>query len=447
MRARVTLGALLVMGVALAAVGVGIIRLTAATMVADAQTSAEVQARNLAIVAEAGLLPPVLDVDAAGLTILQVAAADGRVLAASRQLAGMPPLRADVPMPGHGVAATVRLAAPGAAAIDFRVVTIGSPSPEGMVAVSAGVSLAGTARVLARLTWLLGAGFGVTLLAVGATSWAVIGRALRPVEAMRAEVDQLVADDPGRRLAVPPHGDELSRLAVTMNEMLGRLEAAAARQRSFIADASHELRSPLASLRTQLEVTAAHPDGVDAAAAAEEALVDVLRLEALTTDLLALARLDRGPAPTPVVLDVAAAVAGVLGRRRGDRVPIALAAPGPAPAVAVPEHVAQVVTNLVDNAVRHAAGRVDVAVAAGGDLVTVTVADDGPGIPTPDRERVFERFVRLDPDRSRIGGGTGLGLAIAREVARAGGGDVRVVEGGPGAVLLYCLPADAGAVS
>ena len=443
-RAKVALGAVLVVAVALTAVGILITALTAATMIGDAETVAEVQARNLAIVAEAGRLDTVLDVDAAETTILQVVRADGTVLAASHQLKDLPALGDSVPLPGQTSATTVRVERAGSPAVDFRVVGIGGDSPDGRVAVFAGVSLAEAGRVLASLTRVLLVGFSLVLLVVAATSWAVITRALRPVDAIRAEVDQLAGGSLDRRVPVPTHRDEIQRLALTMNRMLARLESTAQRQRAFIADASHELRSPLASLRTQLEVTAAHPEGAEAAEVASEALEDVVRLEALTRDLLVLARLDADNPHEVRRIDAVALVAELLGRRRGDRVPVHFDAPAATWVMADPDQIQQVLTNLMDNAVRHALGRVEVRVGAPGGAggpVTITVTDDGPGIPETERERVFERFVRLDATRSRDDGGTGLGLAIAKELARANAGDVRLLDGGPSASLCLTLPA------
>ncbi|SHI79529.1 Signal transduction histidine kinase [Tessaracoccus bendigoensis DSM 12906] len=443
-RARVTVGAVLVVAVALVAVGFVIVRMIAATMVDDAETFAEVQARNLAIVAEAGRLSAVLDVDAEGSTILQVTSSDGTVLAASHQLAGMGPLGASIPLEGRLDARTVRVLAPDGRATDFRVVSVGTESPSGQVVVSAGVSLGEAAHVLGTLTRLLVIALAVVLAVVSVVTWLVVARALRPVEAIRAEVEDLTSGDLSRRVPVPPHRDEVARLADTMNRMLARLEEASDRQRAFIADASHELRSPLASLRTQLEVTAAHPEGADVVEVAEESLEEVRRLETLTTDLLQLARLDAGNTARAESFDLAGLVADLLDQRRGDRVPVACQGAGVVPVQAATKQVAQVVTNLVDNAVRHAGSAVSVAVTrpdGPGAPVSVTVSDDGPGIPAADRERIFDRFVRLDATRSRDDGGTGLGLSIARELARANGGDVEVLDAGRGATLRLTIPA------
>lgn len=438
-----TLGAVIVVALVLLVVGVGIVRLTTASMLDDATAAAEVQARNLAIVVEAGRLGSVLDVDAAGSTILQVASSDGEVLAASRQLAGMPPLDDSMPLSGHTITRTVRIVGP-AETIDYQVVAIASESPEGPVAVFAGVSLTGTKPVLDTLTRLLLVGLGAVLVIVALVSWLVVGRALRPVEEIRSEVSRLTEQDLFRRVPVPNRRDELGRLAMTMNGMLERLEAAAARQRTFIADASHELRSPIASLRTQLEVTVAHPAGQDASEVAAEALKDVQALEALSVDLLRLTRLDAGVAAEPESFDLSWLLDDVLKPRYADRVPIEVDAPSEVPCFAAPREVRQVLTNLLDNAVRHATSRVAITLTRGStpqEPVMLTVSDDGPGIPDADRERIFDRFVRLDAPRSREEGGTGLGLAIAKQSARTQGGDVLALATEQGASFRVTLPA------
>ena len=221
-----------------------------------------------------------------------------------------------------------------------------------------------------------------------------------------------------------PH-DEVRRLARTMNEMLQRLQAAAERQRRFVADASHELRSPLASLRTQLEVN--RTDAARRVGAVDDQLAEVERMERLVGDLLLLAKADERQLVVrsrPVDLRegagrgragrVAGACATRHGGSRGDMVN------------GDREELARVVRNLLDNAVRFARARVELSLAERDGHVELTVADDGPGVPAAARERVFERFARLDEGRARDAGGTGLGLAIVREVVVAHSGSVTV---------------------
>jgi signal transduction histidine kinase len=282
---------------------------------------------------------------------------------------------------------------------------------------------------------------GVVL--AGVVGWAV-GRALRPVEAIRARVDSISGARLDRRVPEPATPREIARLARTMNAMLGRLQESAERQRRFVADASHELRSPLARMRAELEVDQAHPGSADLAATSRSVLAEALTLQRLVDDLLLLARGDgqalHPVSPEPVDLDdVVQTVVGGLratGERRIDE-------RGVQP-VQVPGDRGQLqraVANLLDNAVRHARTAVVVTVEEGaGGVARVSVADDGPGIPSTERERVFERFTRLDDARSGDGG-AGLGLAIARDIARRHGGDLFLDPGGsPGARFVLVLP-------
>lgn len=275
-----------------------------------------------------------------------------------------------------------------------------------------------------------------------ALAWWVTGQALRPVTAIRTELAAVTASELDRRVPDPGGADEIARLARTVNDTLDRLERSDARQRQFTADASHELRNPLAAVRARLEVALARPRPDRESVSA--ALADTERLQRIAADLLLLARLDGGPAPRSEPVDLALLAAEDAARRPAPRVPLRLAAPAPVPAYGDPARLERALANLVDNALRYARSGVLVrAVAEDDGWAVLEVTDDGPGIPEADRDRVFERFVRLDADRGRAGGGTGLGLAIAREIARAHGGDVRALaarEGAAGARLELRIP-------
>jgi signal transduction histidine kinase len=228
-----------------------------------------------------------------------------------------------------------------------------------------------------------------------------------------------------------------------MNGMLQRLQAAAERQRRFVADASHELRSPLASLRTQLEVSRDYPARGDGAF--DDQLAEVERMERLVGDLLLLAKADeRRLVVRSRPVDLRAVVLDEV-ERAGPRTRVRLDTAGVAAATVHgdPEELARVVRNLLDNAVRHARARVELSLAERDGHVELSVSDDGPGVPAAARERVFERFARLDEGRARDAGGTGLGLAIVREVVVAHGGSV-TVDGDPGARFLISLPRSDG---
>ncbi|MBG0817766.1 cell wall metabolism sensor histidine kinase WalK [Planomonospora sp. ID82291] len=298
-------------------------------------------------------------------------------------------------------------------------------------------SVATAGRVLVVGTPLL-------LVLLAAVSWVIVGRTLRPIAALRRGAEEITGTARSRRLPVPESRDEVYSLATTLNAMLDRLERADARQRSLVSDAAHELRSPLASIRLQLEVALGHPGGADDwRETAEGVLEDTTRLTRLAEDLLALARLDeRGGALArrePVRLDdlVPQTV-----ERYGGAVTVRIAGEGGAAVTVAGDalDLGRVLVNLVDNALRHTVSPVLVELRTEGADAVLTVADDGPGIPEADRERVFDRFTRLDSARSRDEGGAGLGLAIVRETVDAHGGAVHLEDASPGLRAVVRLP-------
>lgn len=278
----------------------------------------------------------------------------------------------------------------------------------------------------AALKSSLSVGIPVVVALFGLTVWFLVGRTLRPVEAIRAEVETFGEGRWDGRVPEPGTGDEIDRLARTMNDMLRRLERSAERQRRFVGDASHELRIPLTRLRTAIDVARADPS-VDRDGVLAETLVELVELSALVEDLLALARLDDGREIRRVEVDLDVVVTRVLSPYR-ERTGISIDGSGITAARTMGDErlLSRAVDNLVRNAVRHADSVVLVTTTTTTGGAAVVVADDGPGIPAGDRERVFERFARLDDARSRDDGGTGLGLAISREVVRRHGGRLTV---------------------
>lgn len=301
------------------------------------------------------------------------------------------------------------------------------------------VNLAPVATAQDTIVRLLLIGIPLMLMLVAALTWMAMGRALRPVEAIRAEFAEITAHDLHRR--VPDHrtGDEVSRLAGTMNATLDQLQRAVARLRTFTSDASHELRGPLTTLLARLELAVTRPADVDWLPVGVESLRDAERLRDIVEDLLLLARLDAGQVlrhETFVLADVLReAVAGRAVSVRDD---------GGATLCGSRTAVQRLLANLITNALQYARSSVAVVVRRADGQVIVEVTDDGPGIPDADRLRVFDRFVRLDDARSRTEGtGTGLGLAIARDIALAHHGSLTAEEPAPGqrgARVMLILP-------
>jgi signal transduction histidine kinase len=271
----------------------------------------------------------------------------------------------------------------------------------------------------------LAIGLPIAALLVGCLTWLVAGRVLRPVEAIRAELADIASGDLDRRVPVPRSGDEINQLAVTTNATLDRLQLAAEQQRRFVDDAAHELRSPLARVRAQLEVDRAHPSSADPEATRDAVLAEAARLQRLVDDLLLLARGDAGALDLahagPVDLDDVTEQEA-LARREPLAPRIHTRGVAPVQVAGDPGQLARAVGNLLDNAVRYARSEVTVTLSEADGVAVLTVADDGPGIPEQAREAVFERFTRLDDARSSGDGGAGLGLAIARDVANRHGG-------------------------
>jgi signal transduction histidine kinase len=327
--------------------------------------------------------------------------------------------------------------APGLIVVSKVVTTKNGP-----VTVKGSASTAPAQAAMDTLTAVLIPGVPALLALVALLTWLAVGRTLRPVSAIRAKVADITAHGLHERVPVPSTRDEIAQLARTVNGTLDRLRTAVDAHRQFVADAAHELRSPLAILRARLELAAPAERRL-----AAEALDDVDRLGSLTSDLLLLARLDARQPLRAAEVDLGQVVAEEAARRR-PRAEIAVLL-DVEPDVLVSgsaEHLRRMVANLVDNAVRHAAATVRVALACTGPpgsgprAAVLDVSDDGPGVPAAHHATVFQRFTRLDHARTRDTGGSGLGLPIARDIAAAHGGTLALVPGPGGARFRVRLP-------
>lgn len=298
-------------------------------------------------------------------------------------------------------------------------------------------------EAIVRTVALLVAGSAPIITGVAAAaSYRLVRRSLQSVDAIRSRVAEISSSDLAERVPVPTSRDEISALAVTMNEMLARLEAGHQAQQRFLSDASHELRSPLSTIISGLEVAEAHPELLDAELAVDTLLPEAHRMRVLIEDLLLLARADEQSLvmrKEEVALDELAEVEAARVRREaGCTVHADIC---PTRLTGDPAGMSRMIRNLVDNAVRHANSLIVIEVSSRDRTAVLSISDDGPGIALAERTRVFERFVRLDSDRSRSGGGAGLGLAIVAEVVAAHGGTVTIDDRpGGGTKVIVALP-------
>ncbi len=439
LRLRIAAVAVLAVGVA-AVVGalllVGVLR---SRLDAAATTAASLRARDVAALAAAGTLPSRLALPGEESAFVQVVDQRGLVVASTENIDGEAVIVAQKPSGAQVLVSTVRV---GPLDQTMRVVALNTDTPAGVASVYSGESLVGAHETTSVVVRLLVVGLPVLLALVGAVTWWAVTRTLKPVRAITRTMADISATDLHRRVPTPPTPDEIGLLASTVNATLARLETSVERQRRFVADASHELRGPLASLRADLEISITHPDHTVWADVARDTLGDVERLQELTDDLLLLARLDTTGTRPHQPVDLAAIVTtAVLGVRRRDLLMTTDAPIGSAMVDGDPDQLHRMVRNLVHNAEEHAEHRIDLRVTVADDHVRLSVADDGPGIPIELRDRAFERFVRLDTARTRDTGGTGLGLAIVHDVVANHHGTVSIEDTVPhGATIIVTVP-------
>jgi signal transduction histidine kinase len=446
-RVRITLLATVLTAVAVLLAGLWLTRAVEDSLTGNVRDADRARLSALAERIERGQAPS--DIDLADLQgrYIQIVV-EGQVVAASPALLGLPPMDE---MASGGVfrfEAEVRAVSTSLPSGRLAVTSEDLRSTQGPVRLVAASPLANVRRSVDAVSDALAVAFPLLVGLVALLAWVITGRALRPVEGIRTEVESITGSTLDRRVPVPRSGDEVARLAQTMNDMLDRLEEASTRQQRFVADASHELRSPVTAIRTELEVAqrTAAPD--DWPAVAERLLAEEARLEAVIADLLLLATLDEGaPLPDAVLVDLADEAREEARRREPDREGVSIEVDAPSPAVVEGNRLQlrRALANLLDNAGRHACATIRVSVRDRDGRVRVIVDDDGPGIAIADRERVFERFVRLDDHRARAPsstGGAGLGLSLVRRIADRHHGTAHV-DTAPlgGARLVLDLPA------
>jgi signal transduction histidine kinase len=422
---RTTALAVLVVGVALLVGSVLMVSLLRRSLTDDVRTAAFVRAETVADFLRASPPSTAIQVGDPEEEFAQVLDARGQVVASSANVSGRSPIVRLAP------GETQRIEQPPIDDDPFLAVATSATGASGSVTVIVGRSLDTVTESTAATTGLLAAGIPLLLLVVGVVTWLVVGRALAPVESIRNEVEGISTRELHRRVPDPKGNDEIARLARTMNRMLGRLEEGQSRQRRFVSDASHELRSPVATIREHTEIALAHPDRLGPEELAEVVLEEDLRIQHLVEDLLLLTRADEGTLTRrnePVDLDdlVLAESTRLNGSRTDVRIDASEVSAGRVSGD--PAQLDRLVRNVFENAVRHARRAVALSLRQADGEVVLTVDDDGTGIAPAERERIFDRFVRLEEARDRDTGGSGLGLAIVREIAFAHGASVTVSE-------------------
>jgi signal transduction histidine kinase len=428
-RVRTSFIGALAVGAALTIASVALLRHLERNMIDNAQVTASVRASDAVTLLRDGDPPRRWKVPDDRNSFVQVVSGGRVVVSTSNVSARVPVTPPDGPRwrTVHGVAAD-----PDA---PFRVFQMTASADGRPYTVLSGSSMDDAEDTLTATRTFLVSGVPVVVLLVAFVTWLATGRALRPVEAMRAEVESITTRGLHRRVPQPPGTDEISRLAGTMNDMLARLEQSVASQRDFVADASHELRNPLAALRAELEIALAHPDRAEWPSVVADALGDTRRIEELARNLLLLARLDSSTSKHELVDLTSLTVEAMASHPLRPSLARDVAADPDVIVHGDTEQLRRLINNLLDNAARHAKSQVRVTLRRASAAAVLAVADDGPGIPRQDRERIFNRFVRLDDARSRDAGGSGLGLAIVRDIATAHGASIIVDGDRQGAVF------------
>jgi signal transduction histidine kinase len=444
-RTRTTVAATLVVTVCLMLAGCALLLVLFRSLQISAQSTADARAAQ---VADQLTTEPPAELDRSMLAtdsqvgVVQVVDPAGRLVVVSAGGPGAPLSSVTVPPGSRKSFGRVALNHDN----DFWIIGAGAQTPTGPVTILVGADREPVESVVTTIAGLLAVAGPIVVALVAFGTHRLVGAALDPVERIRSRVSSMTSGKLADRIPVPPADDEVARLAVTMNELLDRLEAGQAAQRRFVSDASHELRSPLATITAALELAHGRPELLDRTLVDESLLPEAHRMRRLVEDLLLLARSDEqfelrkevDVDLDDIVYAEAERVQTITGltvstqihhvRVTGD-----------------PRALGRLVRNLVDNAIRHADNDIHLECTRSRDHVEIVVADDGPGVPPDERRRIFDRFVRLDSPRARHAGGAGLGLAIVAQIAEAHHGSIEVSESpSGGAQFVFRLPLAVG---
>lgn len=487
-RARTTAAATLVVGSALAISSVALVALLRSQLVSSVVVTARNESVSLVSLVQGGELPNPLPIPRGDIAA-QVVSSQGRVVAFTQNLVGHGSLYRFPASPGSPAVEVIRqttlpidqmgdrdhsfVLVAQRVGVTVPIVTQLNKTYAGMLSAANGrastttstgkivtftnqpgnyyvyvwASLQAVDQSARALALILLLGLPLLLGVVLISTWIVTKRAFLPVERIRIDVDEISGSNPSRRVFEPQDDDEIGRLAHTMNRMLDRLQTATEERKRFIADASHELKSPLSALRTSLEISLRHPESADWTSAARSALAESQRMQHIIEDLLVLAKADAGQLITKFdVVDLDDLVAEEATRlKQISSIRLEMTGMSAGRVRGDAERLRSVVRNLLENAVRHATQKVAVILFQRNGEVIFEVIDDGKGIPQSERESIFERFTRLDESRSRDVGGSGLGLAIVKSIVVAHGGRVEVsdgIEGCRGARFTVVFAAD-----
>jgi signal transduction histidine kinase len=420
-RVRATVGATVIVAIALVVAGGVLVNVLRRSQVDIVDGNLRLRAVDIEGLIDGGAELSSVTVQSEEGGLVQIIDPSGAVIAASENLTGEPPLVSSA----APSSTTMRIAQLDDA--KFRVATFETDGAR-TLRIVVGSDIGNIDRTVDVVIGALAIGLPLLLLLIAVLVWVIVGRALLPVERMRREVDEIGGGDLHRRVRAPETNDEIARLATTMNAMLDRLERANTIQARFVSDASHELRTPIAVIRHELEVALREDDDQLLRQVAGDVLDEDLRMQRLVDDLLFLARRESTatrPSPRRVLVDLDDVVLDEAHRvDTSKRVDTSCVSAGQVRAD--PDQLGRIVRNLLDNALRHAATTVAVTVTSNDATVWLHVDDDGPGVPQEDRELIFERFGRSDHARSRDDGGAGLGLAIVSELVADHGATIVV---------------------